>query len=473
MRLFGLLMADSFPARDSHDLPKGVAGAHGQFQCQHPPYLPWGPLRARCGPVLGQVRAGPGGNAEELPHLAVYRSLLAHAVNASVSVEVAGNVPRAYLSRRQDGVFPTSEEFFTAAPALANDKQRASFEARWEGMKKAFRPRVLGVDADPGPPVLRAVNLRIIAVPGRQRGGLLIGEANMMPKRLSLGAFLALPLLAVLTLADSGSQKDVGEVQENSIILDLGGGVKLEMVRIPAGSFLMGSPETEPGSFFDDEGPQHKVKFTRAFYLGKYEVTQEQYQKVMGTNPSCFCREGEAKMVVQGMDTRRWPVENLSWADAVRFCKTLSRKDRHGRQFRLPTEAEWEYACRAGTTTPFHFGKELNGKQANCNGGRPYGTKEKGPSLGHPTRVGSYRANAWGLYDMHGNVWEWCQDRYCRYGEEALVDPPAEEGDGGPVVRGGSWGEPARYSRAAHRAWSTQDSRGSGFAGFRIAHRPE
>ena len=131
--------------------------------------------------------------------------------------------------------------------------------------------------------------------------------------------------------------------------------------------------------------------------MGVYEVTQGEYEKVMGVNPSSF-------KTVSGQDTSRFPVEQVSWNDAVEFCQKLSAKD--GVTYRLPTEAEWEYACRAGATTTFHFGGTLNGDKANVDGSNPYGTATKGPFLQRTTTGGSYPKNAFGLFDMHGNVWE-------------------------------------------------------------------
>jgi formylglycine-generating enzyme required for sulfatase activity len=156
----------------------------------------------------------------------------------------------------------------------------------------------------------------------------------------------------------------------------------------------------------------------------------------MGTNPSDF-------KTVAGQDTSRFPVERVSWEEAVEFCRklsALSAEQSAGRVYRLPTEAEWEFACRAGTTTPFHFGSQLNGREANCDGNYPYGTTTKGTYLQRPTTVGSYAANGFGLFDMHGNVWEWCSDWY----EVAIRDSPVDDPTGPTsgslrVNRGGGW----------------------------------
>ncbi len=224
--------------------------------------------------------------------------------------------------------------------------------------------------------------------------------------------------------------------------------VGMKLVLIPPGEFMMGSPESEEDRN-SDEGPQHRVRITRPFYFGTYQVTQEEYERVMGTNPSSFSRGGGGNDRVSGMDTSRFPVETVSWNDAAEFCRKLSALPAEraaGREYRLPTEAEWEYACRAGTTTPFHFGSVLNGRQANVDGNRPYGTSEKGPYLQRTTTVGSYSANGFGLFDMHGNVWEWCADWFSSdyYANSPVDDPFTQRGHSfGPrtimLIAGKSW----------------------------------
>jgi formylglycine-generating enzyme required for sulfatase activity len=238
------------------------------------------------------------------------------------------------------------------------------------------------------------------------------------------------------------------------VVLDLGGGVKMECILIPPGTYQMGSPAGEAGRSGDEQ--LHEVEITKPFYLGKYEVTQEQYEALMGTNPSKF-------------KGKRLPVETVSWEEATAFCKELS--SRTGKAVRLPTEAEWEYACRAGTVTPFHFGTELNGKQANCDGTLPYGTQEKGPYIKGTCEVGSYAANAWGLYDMHGNVWEWCADWYKdRYNIEYKKDPKSPQNGEARVLRGGSWICIAAFCRAATRSGGAPANRNE-HCGFRVAFR--
>jgi formylglycine-generating enzyme required for sulfatase activity/serine/threonine protein kinase len=258
-----------------------------------------------------------------------------------------------------------------------------------------------------------------------------------------------------------------GKVEET---LDLGEGVTMDFLLIPPGTFTMGSPLEEKQQGSSEEA--HKVTITKPFYLGKYEVTQEQYQRLMGTNPSWFSPMGLSRDKVLDQDTRRFPVENVSWEDAAAYCEALGR--RTGRAARLPSEAEWEYACRAGTTNPFHFDGPLNGTQANCSGVFPYGTAEKGPSLARTRRVGSYPGNAFGLYDMHGNVWEWCQDRYGPYSDlKASPEDPVRKDSGSGdarVLRGGSWDSSAESCRAASRNWFSQGTR-LGYFGLRVCFR--
>ena len=170
----------------------------------------------------------------------------------------------------------------------------------------------------------------------------------------------------------------------------------------------MGSPEGGRKRKSDNE-TQHKVTLTKGFYMGVHAVTQEQWQAVMGNNPSKF--KGEKNL----------PVEQVSWDDCQEFIKKLREKDK--KLYRLPTEAEWEYSCRAGTTTPFHFGETISTDQANYNGNFTYGNGKKGKYREKTTPVGSFPANAWGLHDMHGNVWQWCQDWYGDYPQKDVVDP--------------------------------------------------
>jgi formylglycine-generating enzyme required for sulfatase activity len=179
----------------------------------------------------------------------------------------------------------------------------------------------------------------------------------------------------------------------------------MKLVLIPAGKFKMGSPANEESRSEDEE--QHEVEITQPFYMGAYEVTQEQYEKVMRHNPSRFNKANG------GGPTH--PVENVSWEDATEFCKKLSALEKEQaakRLYGLPTEAQWEYACRGGAreSTPFHFGRSLSSTQANFNGDYPYEGAPKGQYLVKTASVGSYKPNDFGLYDMHGNVWEWCAD---------------------------------------------------------------
>jgi formylglycine-generating enzyme required for sulfatase activity len=275
-------------------------------------------------------------------------------------------------------------------------------------------------------------------------------------------AMLAVPVRAQLAEETKGAQKSREEIT-NSI------GMKL--VSIPPGKFTMGSPASEKGRTAAEHA--HGVEITRGFLMGAYEVTQEEYEKVMGKKPSWFAAGGEGQKKVAGMDTRRFPVEQVSWEDAMAFCKELSKRE--GKTYDLPTEAEWEYACRAGTTTPSHFGEMLNGRQANYDGNEPYGTKEKGPSLGRTCAVGSYPPNQFGLYDMHGNVWEWCRDWYgpFYYEESPPRDPPGPATDKFRVVRGGSFddgGPGGGYCRAACRGPYEPGERNP-VTGFRVVLR--
>ena len=234
---------------------------------------------------------------------------------------------------------------------------------------------------------------------------------------------------------------------------NLGDGITIDMVAIPGGSFVMGSPSTEAGRH-SDEGPQRTVTVA-PFFMGKYEVTQAQYQAVMGNNPSHF--KGAKR-----------PVEGVNWDEAVEFCRKLTQKT--GKTYRLPSEAEWEYACRAGTTTLFYFGDTITPDLVNYNGNYPYGAAPKGLWRKQTTDVGSFPPNAFGLYDMHGNVWEWCSDKWHGNYNGASTDGSSWETgtDNNRVQRGGSWDYHAVHCHSAVRnSYSAVDRDMS--IGFRVA----
>ncbi|MGD0551940.1 MAG: formylglycine-generating enzyme family protein [Sedimentisphaerales bacterium] len=218
--------------------------------------------------------------------------------------------------------------------------------------------------------------------------------------------------------------------------VELGVDVNMVLVYIPAGEFDMGSPATEIDR--DSDEGQHHIKLTKAFYMGKFEVTQLQYRTLMNENNSKF---GGDKL----------PIENVSWYSAGRFLKILS--DKTGLKFRLPTEAQWEYACRAGTTTAFNTGTTIDSDLANYNAKDAYADGIIGKYLNRTTDVGSYQPNAFGLYDMHGNVWEWCSDIYEKdyYKITPNIDPNGPQVEGSRVIRGGGWDEKAYRCRSANR----------------------
>ena len=221
-------------------------------------------------------------------------------------------------------------------------------------------------------------------------------------------------------------------------IEDLGNGVTLEMAAIPGGTFMMGSPENEAGRS-DNESPQHQVTVP-SFFMGKYPVTQAQYQAIMGTNPSRF--KGSNR-----------PVDKVHWYNAVAFCEKLSQ--RTGKNYTLPSEAQWEYACRAGTTTPFYFGESITPDLVNYDGNYPYGYAPQGEYRIQTTDVGFFPPNAFGLYDMHGNVWEWCFDDWVDSYNNAPTNGSAVTiSINAKLLRGGSWFITSGYCRSARRYYN-------------------
>jgi formylglycine-generating enzyme required for sulfatase activity len=272
-----------------------------------------------------------------------------------------------------------------------------------------------------------------------------------------------------LLRAVPGSQAPAARERPGQLVNSIG----MKLVLIPAGKFLMGSPDSE-SERSSDEGPQHEVEITRPFYLGVFPVTQEQYQRVTGGNPAWFSPAGGGKERVAGRDTRAYPVEMVAWEEAVAFCKKLSalpEEESACRVYRLPTEAEWEYACRAGSATPFHFGDHLASDRANFDGSQPY-RAAPGLALGRTSAVGSYPANAWGLFDLHGQVWEWCHDWFDReyYRRSARRDPmgPQKSPEQRRALRGGSWYYGGWSCRSAYRHRSEPGNRDA-CIGFRVA----
>ena len=259
----------------------------------------------------------------------------------------------------------------------------------------------------------------------------------------------------VITVNDKGEEinRELGSAKY--FTEDLGGGITLDMVEIPAGTFIMGSPEDELGRGID-ESPQHEVSVPR-FYMAKHQVTQAQWKAVAAMSQI----ERELKPDLSNFEGDDFPVEQVSWYDAVEFCKRLSKAT--GREYRLPSEAEWEYACRAGTITPFHFGETITTDLANYNGDYHfvYANAQKGLHRQKTTAVGSFPPNTFGLYDMHGNIYEWCADD----GRDNYQDAPdngstwINKNSNKKVLRGGSWDSDPNNCRSAYRLENYPDNK--------------
>jgi formylglycine-generating enzyme required for sulfatase activity/serine/threonine protein kinase len=262
----------------------------------------------------------------------------------------------------------------------------------------------------------------------------------------------AQPLARAPFDAEKAKEHQQAWADHRNIEVETTNSIGMKLVLIPPGDFQMGSPQDENGRY-DDEGPQHWVRITKPFYLGVYAVTQEEYERVMGNNPSGFKKSEEA-------DKQRFPVENVSWEDAKKFCEQLSalpKEREQGHVYRLPTEAQWEYACRAGSITRYCFGDDVSKLKDYAWYGSNGGT--------HP--VGKKRPNAFGLYDMHGNVWQWCEDWFGSYAASAVVDPTGPASGSCRVDRGGGWDVVAGGCRSAYR-FDSPGLRGYSL-GFRVS----
>src|SRR5574341_394347 len=257
-----------------------------------------------------------------------------------------------------------------------------------------------------------------------------------------------------ITLDEQGTIKERAARRARQFVDRLSRDVVLELVWIPGGTFLMGSLRSQG---YDDEHPQRRVTVA-PFLIGKYPVTQEQWQSLMGKSSSRF-------------KGARRPVENVSWQEAGRFCERLSRTT--GRAYHLPSEAQWEYACRAGTSTPFYFGETLTTDVANYNGEFTFRSEPKGVYRHETTEVGCFPPNAMGMFDLHGNIWEWCSDAWHDNYEGAPTDERAWELKGDAalrVARGGCWHDTPDVCRSAARLKMAANE-GDDIVGFRVAMR--
>jgi formylglycine-generating enzyme required for sulfatase activity len=322
--------------------------------------------------------------------------------------------------------------------------------------------------------VFESLPLHKSALPVTRLKPLEIGEARVKLNGVQLKVFE----FDNVTLDSAGKVIEKRKGRARFYIEDLGSGVTLEMVEIPSGTFTMGTSVAEVEHYVvrahrdkghidnvvREEMPKHAVTVP-GFFMGMFEVTQAQWRAVAQMPKVKRDLESEPS----GFRGDDLPVEQVSWEDAVEFCERLTRAT--GREYRLPSEAEWEYACRARTTTPFHFGETITAEFVNYNGHYPFGSAFWGKTRGQTIPVGSLGvANGFGLYDMHGNVWEWCMDAYHQNYEGAPADGGAWAANGDSrirVKRGGSFGDPAFVSRAAIRSSPVLDFKSFG-AGFRV-----
>jgi len=315
----------------------------------------------------------------------------------------------------------------------------------------AMNGRVLKTEILVEQPALRAIvttSFRIdehsgIAVPTEMREQYTFGNGNRVNTVATYGRFRRFDVSANEELSSP-----LGIVTDEWTAMTL--------VEIPAGRFTMGSAASEPGR--NDDEALHDVELTHAFFLGRNEVTQQEWKTVMGSAPSHFSSCGP-----------KCPVENVNFFEAQQFLARLNNRSKT-RRYRLPTEAEWEYACRARTTGPFSTGDNLTTAEANYNGTQPYGAFPAGEFRQKTTASGAFPLNPWGLADMHGNVWEWTADWYGPYGESRTVntDPRGPAAGEKRVIRGGSWFFDANSARCGLRYTHAPADRGFSL-GFRVA----
>jgi formylglycine-generating enzyme required for sulfatase activity len=372
---------------------------------------------------------------------------------------------------------------YTSARALANDLRRfldgepiqARGHGTWERTGKWLRQKrmemAFALVSALACLLLVAVAFLLLRAPRAAQvpklwAGSETDQGKDLPRASAVAADALVPKLLDCTGAGGVNGAEVRRFQEAwakhlgcqvEETVEVGGGVKMTFVLVPPGNFHMGSPAEEKDR--SDGEIVHEVTLTEPFYLGQTEVTQAQYQALTGANPSHF----------RGADR---PVEQVSWEQARDYAAELTKKQADKLVYRLPTEAEWEYCCRGGrpSTQPFGVGdgRALSSAEANFSGGPAGGGADKGPDPATTCRVGSYPANALGLYDMHGNVWEWCADWYGPYPTGAVSNPTWPTAGSVRVIRGGSWFIPAKDCRAARRGRNEPSLRLPDL-GFRLA----
>ena len=342
-----------------------------------------------------------------------------------------------------DGMPDDWEVRFSFDPANASDGEKDGDGDGYTNVEEFLNtsnPKI----ADRTPPqfTLGEIGAKLEALNAKARAEI-AEEIRLRPAQTGTDGSAPPPVrrMEVRSLPGTGTNK--------SVAVALSEKLQLQLNRIPAGSFLMGSPLNEPERAIEEK--QHPVTISKPFYLGATLVTASEYETVTGAT-SREDKNGDAPAIV-------------TWPDAVRFCEALSRNT--GRRFRLPTEAEWEYACRAGTTTPFNTGEQITTEQANFDGKFVYPGGKPGIYRRASTPARTFKPNAWGLFDMHGNAYQWCSDWYGPYPNEAVTDPQGPDKGVTRVIRGGKYGSGPRYIRSAAR-YHYSPSNSSVVFGFRV-----
>jgi formylglycine-generating enzyme required for sulfatase activity len=349
------------------------------------------------------------------------------------------------------------------------------------GLDRLFR-QMLAKKPQDRPPTMSAVAAELTSLASAPRAQRFAG--NRTPWQFLIAACIAFLLIGGAALAIWSAYSEAGVKKDAKVAGTPPKSAKpaIDMAKIEAGEFWMGASDSDPRAA-KAEKPRQKIRINKAFLLGKTEITQAQYEEVIGVNPSAFSVKGAHRLRVKNLDTSKHPVESVSWLDAVRFCNRLSERHelrsyykiegevvtiRGGDGFRLPTEAEWEYACRAGETTAWHFGENA----ADLKDFAWYAANSGDRT--HP--VGEKKANAWGLFDMYGNVPEWCWDRFDPdyYDNMPTTDPPGSGVGRERVYRGDGWNSALPRTTTRPALGFTYGSQGSiNIIGFRVARNVE